>query len=341
VKEPDDIGDKFQDNSVVKILSTSVPLASVVITAIIACVNIAIANKQDKNNVLIATKQYQEKTVYEYVEFVKDILFDVYYSDGKDPRIPAVSVSNFISSKTVTTLKILENSDKQKELIDFLKQAKIGFLPIYSEDDKSKDIPNTTKKVIENESDCPMDYKSETSHPRITNPCLLTGINLDTINLNKQDLSFVVLKRAKLRGTQLQETQLQKANFRKADLSQANLTEANLIEANLVDAKMIGANLSDADLRHADLKNADLRSIKVKNKEGQTIDISTNLTKAKLQGAILIGATLDGADLTDANLKDAKLDPQLTEEKALKLKGVTLCRTTLPNGKKIGSDCKL
>lgn len=62
----------------------------------------------------IANNQSQEKSLTEYVEFVKGLFFDVYYAESKEPRIPAESVSNFISSKTVTTLKSLKNFEKRR-----------------------------------------------------------------------------------------------------------------------------------------------------------------------------------------------------------------------------------
>lgn len=359
--------ESIKENPALGLLIAMVPVGSLIISA----TNLIIANNQYKNNLssatrqhkensLLAAQQYQEKTLAEYVEFVQNTLFDDYYSNGKDPRIPADSISNFIISKTVTTLKTLENSDEQTELIDFLKQAKIGFLPLpTSKDAKSQDILKEEEMMskVKDTTKCPLTYEKQNGekHPKINNSCLLSGINLSEINLNNQNLSYMVLKTAILRGTQLKETQLQKANLRGADLIQADLTKAYLIQTELDEATLTGANLSNADLRYASLKNANLTSKKALNSEGKIIDYTTDLTNANLenanlQGAKLIGTvlrnanlkgvTLNGADLTNANLQGANLDLQITGQKALKLKGVKLCRTLLPDGLLAEPKCK-
>ena len=87
-----------------------------------------------------------------------------------------------------------------------------------------------------------------------------------------------------------------------------------LLKADLKKAKLKGAKLKGADLKFADLKRANLSEADLRH---------TNLRNANLRNA-----NLNGADLTGADLKDVKLD------------GAILCHTTMPDGKKVYSNCK-
>lgn len=271
----------------------------------------------------IADRQYKEKSSTEYVEFVKGIIFDAYYANNREPRIPPDSVSNFIISKTVTTLKTLEKSNKQKELLDFMKQAKIGFLPIFP-DAKSQDLRDQVKMMqqIYQTSECPLSYdkKDGEKQGKINNTCLLKGINLESIDLSQQDLQYAVLKKANLRGAKLKGIQLQNAILIQADLTKAEMNNSWLIDANLQEAKLQGTTMTNAKLININLESADLSSTPTGEK--------TNLTGSILTNSKLQGANFKNTILTDVNLESANLSPS-PSGKNTDLTGANLERANL------------
>ena len=93
-----------------------------------------------------------------------------------------------------------------------------------------------------------------------------------------------------------------------------NCKKCFLLKADLKKAKLKGAKLEGADLKFSDLKRANLTEADLRH---------TNLRNANLRNA-----NLKGADLTGANVENVKLG------------GAILCHTTMPDGKKVYSNCK-
>ena len=101
-------------------------------------------------------------------------------------------------------------------------------------------------------------------------------------------------------------------DFSGANLYDANLNGADLNGANLTDANLTGANLTDANLTDA------------------------NLSEASLGAAKFIGCNFHGTNLTNAgwsgDLTDVDLSGAIDFYAGL-LDGLTLCNTTLPDGR--------
>jgi uncharacterized protein YjbI with pentapeptide repeats len=117
-------------------------------------------------------------------------------------------------------------------------------------------------------------------------------------------------------------------NLRDADLSNrtfkdAQLSESKLEGANFSKSVMIGVWFTRSHMQKVNLQGADVTN---------ALMDYTLLNGANLQDANLSGAYLNFADLTDANLKGAKLD-------GAKLRGVTYCNTTMPDGSINNDNC--
>lgn len=178
-------------------------------------------------------------------------------------------------------------------------------------------------------------------------------------NLSSALLNGVQFPRADLSSSDLFHTQLYGANFRGAILSGTNMPEARLTIAGFYGAvlcedynflvshlntgkptgvQMAGAIADNADFQDAWLVGADLSSNPPNEKTGRV----TNLEDANFQGASLKRANLrysllKGADFRDADLTDANL--QGASEPNLKIRGVRLCRTVMPDGRVDSSGC--
>ena len=191
--------------------------------------------------------------------------------------------------------------------------------------------------------------------------CPLMGVDIGGKDLSRKG----GLSQANLTGADLSQANLTKADLTGADLSQANLTGADLTGADLEgvkldsailcrttmpDGKKLYLNCKNANLTGADLSQAYLTGIDL---TGATLG-GADLTGAYLGGgAVLAGVDLTGADLSqaylgrayliDANLGGANLtgaDLTGADLEGVKLDSAILCRTTMPDGKKLYLNCK-
>jgi uncharacterized protein YjbI with pentapeptide repeats len=153
----------------------------------------------------------------------------------------------------------------------------------------------------------------------------LHGADLHGADLTGADLFEADLSGADLSGADLSQASLYNADLSGADLAHAKLQlgvaaiHANLNGANLTYAYLYGVNLHYADLRGADLSHASLNTVFFRG--------------ADLSGADLSSTYGSAIDFTDANLTDANLTGH-------QWYGVTLCRTTWPDGGIVTINCR-
>ena len=208
----------------------------------------------------IQDQQSQQQALENYIESMKKILvgeedreglsyFKITEKDEKNKKILLDELSSIARARTVTVLQSLNDKKRRKLLIDFLRDAEIGFIGRKEKLDSSE----VSDKIEE-----PKAY-------------LLRGIGLTEADLTETDLSLAILNEADLSG----------ADLRRATLSSAYLKNARLFKAKLSEAFLIGTDLRKADLRKTDLRKADLREADL---TGAKLE-GANLRKADLTGA--------------------------------------------------------
>ena len=116
---------------------------------------------------------------------------------------------------------------------------------------------------------------------------------------------------------------LSDADLHGKDFTGADMSEALLKGINLSEAKLVGAWFTRSRVHNANFEKADL-SISLMD---YALFIGANFKGAKLDGA-----KLNFADLTDADLTGATIEETV-------LRGVTFCRTIMPDGKINNDGC--
>ena len=265
----------------------------------------------------------QGQIVRNYIDSITGLILDQYHH-GKIDKFPEISeqeVKGFIRAKTANTLQALnpakhspyhpgvwlenlikwtalsppENTPKQN-LINFLREAGIGFLPPY----KSEEYDS--KLLIQNiclNGDMNAKNYMVSEEKDITFDGLFCNINLSSVVLNNLNLKAVIWERANLTNAEMRRTNLEQADFQGAWLNQVDLTGANLNKANLKGAYLQETTLNKTILTLANLRGAILATPKLQ--EGASHP--TNLEDADLRGVNLRGADLQGVNFKNATMK--------------------------------------
>jgi hypothetical protein len=143
------------------------------------------------------------------------------------------------------------------------------------------------------------------------------GVDLSGVYLNKPNLFRARLSRACLA---------------RAILYDAYMEETRLEGADLTGAKLAGARLQKSRLARADLQDADLKGATFGN---------TNLDGANLTDADLSGAkfAVCGRENAPGSCESIKTFGGMVTDIPIQLENARLCRTTMPDGKKVERDC--
>ena len=211
-------------------------------------------NKIHEQQQKIQDRQSQQQALENYIESMKKILIGEEYHNGlSELKIPEEDeknekneilldeLSSIARARTVTVLQSINDKKRRKLLIDFLRDAKVGFI----ERTKELDSLEVSKKIKE--------------EPKLS---LLIGISLAEADLSGADLALAILSGADLSGADLSGATLSSAYLKNARLFKVKLSEAFLIgtdlrEADLREANLRGAKLEGANLRKADLTGAE------------------------------------------------------------------------------------
>ena len=198
----------------------------------------------------IQDQQSQQQALENYIESMKKILVGEEYHDGlskfkiteedEKNKILLDELSSIARARTVTVLQSINDKKRRKLLIDFLRDAKVGFIERKAE----LDSPEVLDKI---------------QSPKAL---LLIGIGLTEADLSGADLALAILSGADLSGADLSGATLSSAVLKNARLFKAELSKAFLIgtdlrKADLREADLTGAKLEGANLRKADLTGAE------------------------------------------------------------------------------------
>ena len=197
----------------------------------------------------IQDQQSQQQALENYIESMKKILIGeenreglshlkITKKDEKDEKnkILLKELSSIARARTVTVLQSINDKKRRKLLLDFLRDAKVGFI----ERTEELDSLEVSEKIKE--------------EPKVS---LLIGISLTEADLSGANLALAILSGADLSGATLSSAYLKNARLFKAKLSEAFLIGTDLSGADLREADLTGAKLEGANLRKADLTGAE------------------------------------------------------------------------------------
>lgn len=182
------------------------------------------AERREQIEKEIANKRLNQDVLDNYLDKVTQLLISANSSQ-------ASTISNIISTRTITVASILDELRKAHVLI-FL--YKTGLLQ----------SSNRVSLLGANFSG--IDLADE-----VLSNSILVGIDLRNSHLQKANLSGTNLERAHLTNAWLQQCVLQNSTLRLTDLSKADLSGANLAGANIIGTILEGANLQGATLKTA------------------------------------------------------------------------------------------
>ncbi len=217
----------------------------------------------------IQEQQSQQQALENYIESMKKILIGEEYHNGlSELKIPEEDeknekneilldeLSSIARARTVTVLQSINDKKRRKLLIDFLRDAKVGFIERKAE----LDSPEVLGKI---------------QSPKAV---LLRGIGLSEADLSGADLGLAILNEADLSGADLSGATLSSAILQKVRLFKTKLSKAFLIATDLRGADLRGADLRGADLRGANLRGANLEG--AENLTYEQIKLTCNWAEA-------------------------------------------------------------